>query len=208
MIDPNSQNSSEHGGRKRRRRRSSAKSKFQDDTGLVAAIRSRRFGQVVFGAMCIVAIGAVWTSWREVSEAGRQYGPAAIGMDGERLRYALGQPVRIAGHEWDFSESGRTLLVSLNPGSNQVERISCREQDVTALACPALLGVRIGDEEAEVTRLLGRGEASYAGGRAALAYPGLGAALQLDQGKVASITITGGNGDAGRWPIVLLRLLP
>ncbi len=198
--------SSGEGQRRRRRRRSAAKAKPQT-IGLTDVVRSGAFGWALLGITVLIALGLVWTSWRQVDAARSRYGEIAIGMDGPTVQGLLGSPQAEADREWQFRESGRTLRIAFG-ANGKVAMISCREQDLTALACPDFLGVRIGDGAAKITDLLGQDDGSPEDRRTQLAYSALGVRFALDQEKVATITVARHDRAASPWPVILSRVLP
>ena len=196
---------------RRRRRRSIGKAKAKvAPTGLLGWIRTLYFGRVLLVVMSLLGAAYVWQTWRSVRQASESLGPIALGMSADQVRAALG-PAGVASSgtgELLFDQDGRQFTVILDKSGRQVVAVSCREQVITAPACPALLGVRIRDERAEVVRALGLGRLHIAGQREQLAYPQLGASIHLLEGRVVQIGLRAGPVRGQLWQIVLRQLVP
>ena len=195
---------------RRRRRRSIGKAKAKPaPVGLLGWIRTPQFGRGLFVMMSLLAATYVWQTWRAVTMASESLGPIALGMREDQVRAALGPAGPTSGgtDELLFDQDGRQFTVILDKPGRQVVAVSCREQVITVPACPTLLGVRIGDERAEVQRALGLGRLHIAGQREQLAYPHLGAAIYLQEGRVVQIGLRAGPGRDQLWQIVLRQLV-
>ena len=196
---------------RRRRRRSIGKAKAKPaPVGPLGWIRKPQFGRGLFAVMSLLAAVYVWQTWRAVTMASESLGPIALGMRADQVGAAFGpaDPTSGGTGELLFNQDGRQFTVILDKPSRQVVAVSCREQLITAPACPTLLGVRVGDDRAKVLRALGLGRLHIAGQREQLAYPQLGAAIYLQEGRVVQIGLRAGPGHDQLWQIVLRQLVP
>lgn len=193
----------------RRRRRSTAKAK-PTPVGPLGWIRTPQFGHGLLVVMSLLAAVYVWQTWRAVTIASQSLGPIALGMREDQVRASLGPAGATSGRTGEllFDQDGRQFTVILDMPDRQVVAISCQEQVITAPACPALLGLRVGDERAKVLRTLGLGRMHIAGQREQLAYPQLGAAIDLQEGRVVQISLQAEPGRDRLWQVVLRQLVP
>lgn len=194
----------------RRRRRSVSQSKtVVASDGFLGFLRSGRFGKFLLAAMLGLAAFRIWSVWREVNAGIAGLGPVTIGMSREELRYRVGEPQSQAGPAaWHYVEAGRTITVTFSAATDRVTAISCGEQGSSPAACPDLLGVRVGEGDADVVRALGPGRESFAAGKAWRRYPQIGASIELSGGKVSTVTLDPAPGQIDPWPIILWRLVP
>lgn len=194
----------------RRKRRSSTSKAKAAPIGPLGWIRTPRFGRGLLVVMSLLAAAYVWQTWRAVTSASERLGPVALGMRMDQVRAALGPANESSGGAgaFMFDQDGRQFTVKLGAGKEQVAAVSCRELLITSPACPALLGLRIGDERAKVQRALGLGQRHIAGPREQLAYPQIGAAITLQEARVVQISVQAGPGRDQVWQVVLRQLVP
>lgn len=194
---------------RRRRSRSAAKAKPQA-TGLLGFVRSNLFGRGLLVIIVLVTAAYVWQVWSSVELASKQLGPVALGMSEDQVRAALAPSETAGGTVQDllFDQQGRQFAVHLDGPDRRVTGISCHEQDVTSPACPALLGVRIGDPQAAVLGKLGAGQLHQTGQHQNWAYPQIGASLAMQGGQVATITLGAARDPGPHWRVWLWHLVP
>lgn len=169
-------------------------------------LRSPAVARTVFAAVSLLAIARTWQEYRSVEQGVGKLGNLELGMDAAAASRAMG--VRpIIGNRIASMHNGQSLEVAIDPASGKVAAITCHEADLTALPCPAILGIRIGDHPDRVVRSLG--PAANAGGPAGtLSYPGLAMQFDAEQDRIARVRVAAPAQASGVWPIVLWRLLP
>lgn len=173
-------------------------------------MRSARFERLLFVAMVLLALAHIARGYHAVTTAAARFGPLALGMTSEEVGIAAAGERGIGSDPRHrvFARDGRIIAVRLNQ-NKELAGIRCEEQGTAALACPAFLGVHIGDRLDRVTALLGPAERDVTGIGGEMVYPALGLRLQLADEKVVSIDLrTAANGQQSIWPIVLWRLFP
>lgn len=191
---------------RRRRKRRSSRHDEQEGTDWLAVLRSRGLARAVFVAVALLASGRTWQEYRLVDQSVGTLGNLQLGMDAAAASKALGgQPV-ISGRIVTVRD-GQSLEVAIDPASGKVASITCHEEDLTSLPCPAILGIRIGDHPKRVVQLLGPSAAAE-GQAATLSYPGLAMQFDVEQERIARVRIAGPAQETGIWPIVRWRLLP
>ena len=192
----------------RRRRRSSRSKAAPSSGGLIGLIRRPGFGRALFAAILLLAAFYLFLVWREVAAASGRLGPVAAGMTGDEVLRQLGTPDGGAGGKtWRFSKAGRNLTIGIDD-TGRVAQVSCREAGPDSLACPAILGVRVGASEQALRQALGQGTLESAGDRAIRSYPGIGARVEIDQGQVSGLTVAAPHAGSSIRDIALWRLLP
>lgn len=191
-----------------RRRRSSRSKAAPSSGGLIGLIRRPGFGRALFAAILLLAAFYLFLVWREVAAASGRLGPVAAGMTGDEVLRQLGTPDGGAGGKtWRFSKAGRNLTIGIDD-TGRVAQVSCREAGPDSLACPAILGVRVGASEQALRQALGQGTLESAGDRAIRSYPGIGARVEIDQGQVSGLTVAAPHAGSSIRDIALWRLLP
>lgn len=196
-------------GSGRRRRRSRAKAKAPS-VGLVGFVKTTRFGRGLAAIMVLIAAVYSWQAWLAIEQAGQRLGPVALGMSESEVRAALGQPSRTSSTATDLTveQNGRSFLVRFDGPERRAAELTCRENLITAPACPALLGIRIGEDRAAMLRQLGAGQQSQKGNQEWLAYPQVGAVFVLDSGQVVQVSVSTHSDQPKPWRILLSRLIP
>lgn len=160
--------------------------------------------------MVLLALVYAAKGYREVSRSGTQFGPLTIGMSAGQIQSAMASERQTSSTPTTqvFQRDGRTITLALD-GQAKLAGIICTEQGAAPLACPAVLGVRVGDHPDRVKALLGPGDQKTADGKAVLSYPSIGIHLQLADNQVVSIDLRpAGTEQPGIWPIILWRLFP
>lgn len=196
-------------GSGRRRRRSRAKAKVPP-MGLVGFVRTALFGRGLAAIMVLIAAVYSWQAWLGIEQAGQRLGPVVLGMDASQVRAALGQPTRTSSTATDLTieQDGRSFSVRFDGPELRAAELTCWESGVTALACPTLLGIKIGDEQATVLRELGAGQQGQEGNRESLAYPQTGAYFALERGRVVQVSVKSHVAQPKPWRMLLSRLIP
>ncbi|MFN3515968.1 MAG: hypothetical protein ACK4YM_02275 [Novosphingobium sp.] len=194
----------------RRRRRRKSKNIEPQQPGVLGFLRSERFGRMLFAAMALLALAYAAKGYQDVAHAGSQFGPLKIGMSAEQIRWALaGETQSSPGAAMQvFQRDGRTITLTLDQ-QGKLAGIACSEHGIAPLACPAILGVHVGDHPNRAKTLLGPGELQSTDGKPVLAYPAIGLRLHLEAHKVTALDLRPvGSEPASIWPIVLWRLFP
>lgn len=197
-------------GPRRRRRRSGGSKAKAAPTGVLGLVRAPWFGKALFGVMVVAALAQLWSIHGSAERARSAFGPVALGQTESEARFSLGgDPARPLDAETTaYQRAGRIMVLRFNPQDRRVAGMSCREEGVAPLACPDLLGVRIGSSRASMLAELGDGPVRYAGSRELRDYPALGARIELDDGTVRAIAIGAAPPSESLWPLVLRRLAP
>jgi hypothetical protein len=193
----------------RRRRRRSSKA-APAPANWLERIRTKAFGQLVFGAMAAVAAAYSLSSYRQVSEASAQYGLVTLGRPVDELTKLLGAPRdvdRQSGSNRYVSE-GRQMLVSFDPASRKITGVTCRQQQPTSTYCPKHLGIAVGDSKAKVLHALGPASANPGHAPQMLNFPAIGTSIEFEDETVSAIELSNAGRGPGWWRIVLLRMLP
>ena len=192
-----------------RRRRSKPKPKAQP-SGLIGVLRTRLFGRGLAAVMTFITAVYVWQVWRMIEPSGQRLGSLELGMDLREVRKAMGgeSGIETGSASLAFDRDGRVFTVHLGGPERRVTVLTCRETVTTAPACPALLGIRIGYERAEVLRNLGASERRRDGGRDILDYPQVGAAFGIENGRVAEVIVKPHSDHSAPWRMLLSRLVP
>ena len=160
--------------------------------------------------MALLALAYAAKGYHDVARAGTQFGPLKIGMSAEQIRLALAGETRSSPDAamQVFQRDGRTITLALDR-QGKLAGIACSEHGIAPLACPAILGVHVGDHQDRVKMLLGPGELQSTDGMTWLAYPSIGLRLHLAANQVAAIDLRpAGDKHSSIWPIVLWRLFP
>lgn len=160
--------------------------------------------------MALLALAYIAIGYRDVSASGTRLGPLALGMSAEEAGLAMAnEPTVHAGSTRQvFQHDGRTITLAFD-GRNRLAGIICTEQGAAPLACPALLGVHVGDPADRVIALLGPAEQEGAGAATVLEYPSMGIRVQLADSQVISVELREADNERPSiWPVILWRLFP
>ncbi|MFM5953550.1 MAG: hypothetical protein ACKOPE_04515, partial [Novosphingobium sp.] len=152
--------------RPRRRRSGGSKAKAAP-TGVLGLVRAPWFGKALFVVMVLAALTQLWLLHDSADRARRVFGPVALGQTESEAHLSLGgDPARPLDAETaTYQRAGRIMVLRFDPRDRRVAGVSCREEGVAPLACPDLLGVRIGSSRAAMLEKLGDGLVRYAGSR-------------------------------------------
>lgn len=191
----------------RRRRKRKSRSK---PTGMIGFVRGRALARGVFAIMAAGAVIYTGLTVRRLDHAASAYGPFAMGMSEDEVRYRLGEPAARtdAGQVWIYErDAARTTLRFSADG--KLAEAACGEVVEGIGACPAILGLHVGSTEYDVRRRLGSPDADVHRGPAKLfRYSGLGVSFRLNQHRVVAISHSGQGSVVDRIRVVLWQLVP
>lgn len=193
----------------RRRRRSVGKAK-PAPVGPLGWARTPWFGGGLLIAMSLLAAAYTWQTWVSLKQASEALGPVALGMSESEVRAALSPAGATAGAAGEllFNQDGRQFAVQLSGPDQRVVGVSCHEQVVTSPACPAIIGIRIGDSSAEVKGAIGAGRLLRDGRGERLDYAQIGAVFYLQEGRVVRVAVRAGPTGERMAEMLLWRLIP
>lgn len=154
------------------------------------ALGSRHFGRRLFVAMAVIALAYGGVGLYNVVHASRTFGPTYMGMSRAEVQYVFGSPsARSADNRlWRMHEADAVTTV-LFDASDRLTAIDCRgTMGTSGAACPAPLGIHVGDVEDAIWRKLGppSGE-TYGGDGKVMDYPEMGLRFALRRATIVAI---------------------
>lgn len=191
--------------KRRRKSRSARKSGTWGDY-----FRGPEFGRHLFIGMCLLGVGYVGLIAYKTRMASVYYSSVVVDLPEPEVRYVFGAPqaTEANGRVYRYASGNRLITITLSD-DNLLTSVSCTAERRNAARCERILGVGIGDTEADLVIKLGAPtRVTYPGNDKVMHYDGMGLTFYLRKYQIYAMELHKGGSLMGYLPRALWQMIP